>query len=114
MDPWTWQQRVGLGRVGRFGQVTRIEAQIKPKSPNKRVQKPSPGENRTSTSTNASSSLINGAPPRRYSRYHFVLSRRPHTQVLRPCIQLVPFTKVSSNMTLTQPYVLSLLNGISG
>ncbi|KAK7831539.1 hypothetical protein CFP56_027227 [Quercus suber] len=46
-------------------------------------QKPSPRENRTSTSTNASSSLINGAPPRRYSRRRFVLSRRPHTQILR-------------------------------
>ncbi|KAL4627663.1 hypothetical protein ACB092_05G181100 [Castanea dentata] len=39
--------------------------------------------NSTSTSTNASSPLTNRAPPRRWSRHSVVLSRRPHTQILR-------------------------------
>ena len=59
----------------------KIVAQIKPKSPNRTCSKPLLGENSTSTST--ASPLTNGAPPCRCSRRRVVLSRSPHTQMLR-------------------------------
>ena len=40
-------------------------------------------QNVFSTSTNASSPLTNGAPPRRWSRPGVILSRCPRTQILR-------------------------------
>ena len=58
----------------------RIVAQIKPKSSNTFCSEALTWRN--STSTNASSSLTNGAPPCRWSRRGMVLNRHPCTQIL--------------------------------